>query len=255
MKTIFLSIMLATAMSFSAFSQNVGDVAPDFTLDDIEGNTVNLNENKGKVVVLFFFGNTCSSCIAVAPEVQSKLQESFGQNDNFVLFGLDQWDGNKASLESFKSTTKVTFPLLQKASGTGSAFKTTYDRLVVINQDGIIAFKGTKLVRNDIADAVSTIQSLLVKTSVNELASDFNVEVFPNPAVSNLNIKVNTNGNHDVAISLIDITGKTVIPIKYLKDYKSNEVYSLSLDDIASGIYFANINAGNKQKMVRIIKR
>ncbi|MGR3810060.1 peroxiredoxin family protein [Jiulongibacter sp. NS-SX5] len=135
--------------------------APAFTLKSISGADVSLSDFENKVVVLFFFGNTCPTCKAVAPSIEKDINQAFKDSPNFQLLGLDQWDGNKASVESFKSSTKVTFPLLQKASGVASDYKTTYDRLVVINRGGKIVFLGKQNSASDLRTVVSEIEKLL----------------------------------------------------------------------------------------------
>ncbi len=135
--------------------------APEFSLVSLDGSTVKLSDYKDKVVVLFFFGNACPSCKAIAPSVESKLNTAFSSKTDYVILGLDQWDGNNAAVESFKSTTKVTFPLLLKASAVAGSYNTTYDRLVVIDKAGIVAFKGTQIASNDIDKAVAKVNDLL----------------------------------------------------------------------------------------------
>ncbi|VXC03161.1 Peroxiredoxin [Flavobacterium sp. 9R] len=144
-------------------SQNpvVGAKAPDFALNGVDGKQVKLSDFNGKVVVLFFFGNTCPSCKAAAPSIQSKLATPYASNSNYQIIGLDQWDGNVASVKSFQSTTGVTFPLLINASGTAAAYKTTYDRLVVIDKNGNIAFSGTKGAASDADTARAKVDQLL----------------------------------------------------------------------------------------------
>ena len=135
--------------------------APEFSLTSLDGTTVKLSDYKDKVVVLFFFGNSCPSCKATAPTIESKLNTAFSSNSDYVILGLDQWDGNNSAVESFKNTTKVTFPLLLKASAVAGSYNTTYDRLVVINKAGIVAFKGTQIASNDINKAVAKVEELL----------------------------------------------------------------------------------------------
>jgi peroxiredoxin len=138
-----------------------GTMAPAFELKSLAGTTVKLSDFKNKVVVLFFFGNTCPSCKAAAPSIQTMIQNNFGSNASFMLVGIDQWDGNMASVESFMKSTGVTFPLLMMGSGTAKAYSTTYDRLVVIDKAGNIMFSGTHGAASDLAAAKAKIEMLL----------------------------------------------------------------------------------------------
>lgn len=134
--------------------------APDFSLTSSDGNQVKLSDFTGKVVVVFFFGNSCPSCKAAAPSIQSKLAAPYSSNSNYQILGLDQWDGNSASVQSFKTATGVSFPLLLTASSVAANYKTTYDRLVVIDKSGNIVFSGKQGASSDVE---------AVKAKVNEL--------------------------------------------------------------------------------------
>lgn len=170
---IAVVVMFGLLISFSSCSKDetddpvettptpTGTKAPDFELKSLTGSTVKLADFKNKVVVLFFFGNACPSCKAAAPNVQSMLQGTFGSNPSFMLLGLDQWDGNTASVESFMKSTGVTFPLLLMASPTAKAYSTTYDRLVVIDKSGNIMFDGKQGAGSDLAAAKAKIEMLL----------------------------------------------------------------------------------------------
>ena len=136
-------------------------IAPAFELQNLDGQSVKLSDFKDKVVVLFFFGNNCPSCKNIGPKIESDLNKVHGSNSSFAILGLDQWDGNTASVNSFKSVTGITFPLLQKASATAKAYESTYDRLVVINKKGKIAFRGSRLASSDLADVKALVENLL----------------------------------------------------------------------------------------------
>jgi peroxiredoxin len=135
--------------------------APDFTLNSLAGSSVGLAGYKNKVVVLFFFGNTCPACKAAAPGVESTLVTPYASRSDYQVLGLDQWDGNTASVQGFKTATGVSFPLLLNASGVASDYKTTYDRLVVIDQKGNVVFKGTRGASSDVADVNQKVKILL----------------------------------------------------------------------------------------------
>lgn len=142
---------------------NPADLAPNFTLKSLDGSDVSLSSYKNKVVTLFFFGNNCPSCKAVAPSVQSMLVTPFASNTNYAVLGLDQWNGNTASVQAFKTATSVTFPLLLNASAVAAEYKTTYDRIVVIDKTGKVAFSGNQLASQDIAAAKAKVTELLSK--------------------------------------------------------------------------------------------
>lgn len=168
---IAVVVMFGLLISFSSCSKDettdpvdttpTGTKAPDFELKSLTGSTVKLADFKNKVVALFFFGNACPSCKAAAPNIQTMLQGTFGSNPSFMLLGLDQWDGNAASVESFMKSTGVTFPLLLMASPTAKAYSTTYDRLVVIDKSGNIMFDGKQGAGSDLAAAKAKIEMLL----------------------------------------------------------------------------------------------
>lgn len=254
MKTILLSVSLMLIISFRAVSQNVGDTAPDFSLADLSGNTVKLSDYKGKVVALFFFGYACPSCIAVAPEVKSKIQDVFGSGNNFVLLGLDQWDGNKSGVESYKTKTGATYPLLQKASGTAALFSSTYDRIIIIDTEGKIAFKGTKLVTSDLDAAVSVIRSLLLSTALSPLDEGFNVNVYPNPMVSALNVDITGNQTGTVSVSLINIQGNRISLLTSPESSDGRKSFSFDMGHISPGIYYAIVEVGSNKQVIRVMK-
>ncbi len=137
--------------------------APAFTLKSLDGADVSLSDFNNKVVVLFFFGSSCPSCKAVAPSVESKLVTPFASNTDYVVLGLDQWNGNSAAVQAFKTATNVSFPLLLNASRVAADYKTTYDRIVVIDKAGKIAFQGKKSTSSDIAAAELKVTELLAK--------------------------------------------------------------------------------------------
>lgn len=155
---VFVSILSCKKNEVSPIN---GETATDFSLKDLSGNTVKLSDYKNKVVVLFFFGNTCPSCKSVGPTIQSKLANAYAKNTDFVILGLDQWDGDKSSVTAFKNITGITFPLLLDASSTSDDYKTVYDRLIVIDKSGFIRFRGTQVAANDLNQAISTVDQYL----------------------------------------------------------------------------------------------
>lgn len=135
--------------------------APAFSLQTSTAEDINLSDHEGKVVTLFFFGHGCPPCRGVAPSVQDQLADPYSSNDDYVILGLDVWDGNSSSVDAFETVTGVSFPLLLNASSVARDYETTYDRIVVIDQNGGISFSGMQAVSSDLETAKTHIDSLL----------------------------------------------------------------------------------------------
>ena len=85
--------------------------APDFTVEDANGNTVSLSDFIGKPVVVNFWASWCGPCKSEMPAFQ-QAWETYGEQVEFVLVNLT--DNNQETVKSakdFLSTTEYTFPV------------------------------------------------------------------------------------------------------------------------------------------------
>ncbi|NCG04527.1 MAG: redoxin domain-containing protein [Bacteroidetes bacterium] len=140
-----------------------GEDAPNFSLIDLDGNTVKRSDFDGKVLVMFFFGSSCPSCIGVGSQIQTQLVDVYKSNDDFAIIGLDQWNGNNSAVSNFKTSSNVNFPLLLNASSVGASYKVSYDRLVVVDKVGKIRFRGNNLASTDLSKTVDVVKEYLDK--------------------------------------------------------------------------------------------
>ncbi|MFC1903230.1 TlpA family protein disulfide reductase [Chloroflexota bacterium] len=69
----------------------VGRMAPDFTLLDMDGNEVGLSEFRGKVVLVNFWATWCPPCRAEMPDIESLYQEY--KDKDVVVIGVDLREG------------------------------------------------------------------------------------------------------------------------------------------------------------------
>ncbi|MBQ6308231.1 MAG: redoxin domain-containing protein [Prevotella sp.] len=76
----------AKAEAESAKKQAAGVVAPDFTLNDINGKPLSLSSLRGKYVILDFWGSWCGWCIKGFPEMKKYYEKYKGK---FEILGID----------------------------------------------------------------------------------------------------------------------------------------------------------------------
>ncbi len=138
-----------------------GETAPTFSLQTTSGTTIESSQFAGKNLVIFFFGYNCSPCKAVGPDVESRLHQAFKDDSKFAIIGADQWEGNDAGVDNFQETTGITFPLGRKGAQMAKDFGTTYDRIVVVNAEGKIVYRGNSIVANNLDEVVDLVDSLL----------------------------------------------------------------------------------------------
>ncbi len=116
MKTILkINILLPILFCLFAFlpaCQGKTDTshAPDFTLLNLAGDTVNLSDYQGKVVVLNFFATYCPPCRMEMPDFV-ELQKEFGKKDFTVIAISVDNDGEKV-LPPFVERIGINFPVL-----------------------------------------------------------------------------------------------------------------------------------------------
>ncbi len=80
-------------------------------------------------------------------------------------------------------------------------------------------------------------------TSINGISTIRTFEMFPNPANSDLTMKIGLEEANDVNISIVDVTGKVVLNQSY-NQLEGTHFVNLNVADFAAGIYVVNIQAG-----------
>lgn len=93
----------------------VGDIAPDFQLEDTKGNKVSLSDLRGKVVMVNFWATWCPPCIEEMPSME-KLQEVMA-GDDFVMLAINTEQNGRAVVPKFLEKTSYSFPILYDEKG------------------------------------------------------------------------------------------------------------------------------------------
>lgn len=88
----------------------VGQMAPAFSATDTNGTVFDLNDKRGKMVVLNFFATWCGPCIQELPllhELHNKYRES--EAIEFVIVGREE---TAESVASFRHEHRFSFPMV-----------------------------------------------------------------------------------------------------------------------------------------------
>ncbi|WP_245153974.1 peroxiredoxin family protein [Jeotgalibacillus proteolyticus] len=128
-----------------AETKNIATPAPDFTLQNLQGETVKLSELRGKTVILNFWTSWCPPCREEMPELQAFHTEYVKDHPNTVLLGINltKEDHGEDKIQSFKEEIGLTFPLLLDSEGqTQKAYQLlTIPTTFIIDEQGNIKEK------------------------------------------------------------------------------------------------------------------
>ena len=141
----------------------IGDIAPDFTIQFLDGTKQKLSQHRGKVIMLQFTASWCSVCRKEMPFIEKEIYQVLKSDDNFLLIGIDLKE-DKATIEKFKKATGITYPIAFDTDGKifelYAEAEAGVTRNVIIDKDGKVAFL-TRLFDREEFDAM--------KSKINEL--------------------------------------------------------------------------------------
>ncbi|MFQ5342911.1 MAG: redoxin domain-containing protein [Anaerolineae bacterium] len=93
---------------------SVGDPAPDFTLKNLEGETINLDDFKGQPVLINFWATWCGPCRIEMPVMNTMYQKY--KDEGFVVLAVDVQE-SITTVQSFVNSMGLTFPILLDLKG------------------------------------------------------------------------------------------------------------------------------------------
>jgi peroxiredoxin len=98
----------------------VGDLAYNFALSDLEGNQVALDQFTGRPVIVNYWATWCGPCRIEMPHLQNTFETR--QDDNLAILALDQ-DETAQEVTSFFDEFGLTFtPLLDEGKSTSENY-------------------------------------------------------------------------------------------------------------------------------------
>jgi cytochrome c-type biogenesis protein len=119
-----------------------GKLAPEITLNDLNGQTVKLSDYRGKIVILNFWASWCPPCKSEMPELNKAAQE-FASGTDAVLLTVNLTDGSRETVDLARNyivSNKYTMSVLLDTQGRAAnaynitSIPTTY----IIDKQGVI---------------------------------------------------------------------------------------------------------------------
>ena len=134
------------------------DYAPNFSFTSSQGERISLEDLRGKVVVLDFWGTWCPPCVDSIPSLRT-MHKKYSKEPSFVLLGISS-DREEEVWKEFTEKNKMTWPQfrdhdrrIHRAFGI-RAFPT----YIVIDHEGIVRFTSTGASWEGSTDLHSAIQ-------------------------------------------------------------------------------------------------
>jgi peroxiredoxin/cytochrome c biogenesis protein CcdA len=114
-----------------------GDLAPDFTLTDIDGETFSLADFRGKVVILEFFATYCGSCTDEIPHLKA-VQNEF--STRVVIISISTWSKDTdEKLRQFREDYDIAWIVARDTASVRENYNVSgIPTLYVIDQEGQI---------------------------------------------------------------------------------------------------------------------
>ena len=160
---LFSEIVKRRGADERGYIVDIGDNAPDFTMEFTTREKVSLSELRGQVVVLQFTASWCSVCRKEMPHLEKDIWQAF-KDKGVILIGIDR-DEPLETVIQFQKDMKTTYPLALDPGA--KIFRLFADkdsgvtRNVVINKEGEIVFLTRLFEEKEYNQMLEVIRSLL----------------------------------------------------------------------------------------------
>jgi len=136
-------------------------IAPDFTLESLDGRSMRLSDLRGKAVLLNFWATWCGPCKIEMPWFVD-FQKQYG-SQGLQIVGVAMDDASKADIAKFAKDMGVNYPILIGKESVGDQYGgvPALPESFVISRDGkiidkIIGLRGKAEIEESIKKALDT---------------------------------------------------------------------------------------------------
>ena len=141
-------------------SEILNKAAPEIVSETLNGQDWYLANQKGKVVLGFFWSILCSNCVEAIP-VMNALYSKYGKREDFLLIGVHRF-GERDVIACYRSAKGILWPqLYEKGDSLQSGFSNTMGikrtpTICIIDREGIV-----RAIYSDMSKVEEEVRSLM----------------------------------------------------------------------------------------------
>ena len=161
--SLFTEMVKKPGVDNRGYIVDVGDIAPNFTMEYTTGEKVTLSDLRGNIVVLKFTASWCSVCRKEMPHLEKDVWQKF-KDKGLFLIGVDR-DEPLETVIQFQIDMGTTYPMAidpgAEIFGLFADKNSGVTRNIVIDQQGRIVFLTRLFEEEEYNKMIETISSLL----------------------------------------------------------------------------------------------
>ncbi len=176
-----VALAICSVLGFSGFATSLSELAPNFSITDIDGNEFVLSDHRGKVVLIDFTQTTCSPCEDMMVSLVS-IRENYSEQE-LVMISISGSDHDtEEDLRDFKSENNGTWFFAKDIQGihdTYDLYATPTEYFVDVNgcvSSKMVGYKTWDVIAERIEDAKTGCEpESLSPVTIEEPAFDFTI--------------------------------------------------------------------------------
>lgn len=229
-----------STLIFAAFFSIIAraQTAPDFTITDINDNTLHLYSalDQGNIVVVKFFTTWCPICNNTAAQVQNLWEGYENSGQDILVWGIDRDNSESEQLViDYSNNHSITYPEAAMGGSVASQYGVTYqpDYRIICPDRSYHTTTNWNMVD-------SKVQECLALLTADEMENEkAKLKLFPNPAQNEVYLNFNLEKSSDISLSLYNQLGQEVKTFAQGILEVGEQTLKLDLTGISSGVYSA----------------